>query len=66
MPELFADTRINPGGLMRCCFQTIHEYVDAHMGEAAPESLVISCRYEMYKESMNIILEKGEWRWNHD
>lgn len=62
---LFADTQIKPSGLLKCCQATITIYVAEHLDQHVPvEPLVISCQEEE-KDSGNIILEDGTWRWNH-
>ena len=60
----FADTRVNQGGLMRCCLATIADYAEARAGQEAPEGvLVIDCQHETPGNS-RIVLEGGVWRWN--
>ena len=66
---LFGDTVIDAGGLgglLRCCIASVHEYVEEHAEETAPDTLVISCLHESEKDSGNIILESGVWRWNQE
>jgi hypothetical protein len=61
---LYADTTINPGGLMRCEMETIDEYIGEHMAEHVPDKpLIIACHY-CSGRPLNIILEDGVWRWN--
>jgi hypothetical protein len=61
----FADTRVNQGGLMRCCTGTIANHVELHARDDVPEGvLVIDCEYETPGNS-RIVLEGGVWRWNN-
>jgi len=60
------DTRIDIGGLMRCCIATIDEYVHEHQDEEVPaEPLVLDCKYEP-PGNAQVVLQDGRWRWNHD
>lgn len=54
------ETRINIGGLMRCCLETI-ERIDPNI--ELEDKMVIDCMYEQ-PGNKNIILENGVWRWN--
>lgn len=54
------DTKINQGGLMRCCLATI-DNLDQSVDY--PDHTVIDCKYEKM-ENKNIVLIDGVWRWN--
>ena len=54
------ETKVNIGGLMRCCLETI-ETLDQDVDY--PDKYVIDCKYEDVGNK-NIILENGVWRWN--
>jgi hypothetical protein len=58
----FRETRINTGGLMRCCIHTIEEYIEAHSTEECTD-LVIDCMHEK-PGNKQIKLENGTWKWN--
>lgn len=59
----YYETRLNLGGLMRCCFETISEYVDAHEDEECTD-MVMDCIYEK-DGNKQIKLENGIWKWNN-
>ena len=54
------ETKVNIGGLMRCCLETI-EHLDPDYD--FPDGFVLDCKYEE-KGNKNIILVKGVWKWN--
>jgi hypothetical protein len=65
-----AETVISQGGLMRCCIETIYDYIDTHGQEPITEPLVLDCKYE--RPDQQIILSKNVntgqwvWRWNRE
>ena len=64
MTMVFADTTIDPTGLIGCEIRTIEEHMSEHMSEHVPEKpLIIGCKYEPGRP-LNIILEAGVWRWH--
>ena len=56
-----ADTKVDIGGLMRCCLSTIDEYVIEHPDDEATD-LIIDCRYED-PGNEQIMLVAGRWKW---
>ena len=61
MSMKIADTRIDQGGLMRCCISTIVEYAQEHPNEEATDR-IIDCKYEEGR-NQQIMLVAGKWRW---
>jgi len=57
-------TRIATGGLMRCCLETISNYVAQDLGREIPEGFVLDCDHEA-PGNAQIIFLSGAWRWNH-
>jgi len=60
---LVGDTKLNCGGLMRCCTSTIANYVSIHADEEIEDGFIIDCEYEK-AGNRNIILKDNVWRWN--
>jgi hypothetical protein len=58
----YNESRINTGGLFRCCLNTIMEYIKAHSGEEC-EDMILDCIHEA-KGNRQIKLEDGVWKWN--
>lgn len=56
-----ADTRVNYGGLMRCCLASLSEYIEREAEEEAVEGTIVSC---VYGDHGTMILDGGVWRWN--
>jgi hypothetical protein len=54
-------TKINQGGLMRCCIDTICTLDENAEFE---NGIVIDCKYEK-EGNQNIVLLDGVWRWNN-
>ena len=54
------ETRIRPGGLMRCCIETI-DTLDNSIDY--PDCFVLDCKYEK-PDNKTIILLDGYWQWN--
>lgn len=54
------ETRIEQGGLMRCCIQTI-----AELGPNTdyPDGTIIDCKYEK-AGNKSLMFLSGVWRWN--
>ena len=59
----YADTRVNQGGLMRCCLASLADFVEAHAAEPAAEGMTLDCAYEK-PGNANLVLEGRVWRWN--
>jgi hypothetical protein len=57
------DTTLNIGGLMRCCVQTLRNYIGDHADDEAVEGLVLDCAHES-PGNKNLVLRDGCWRWN--
>lgn len=57
------ETKINQGGLMRCCLGHINDYVEARLDEEATDR-VIFCPYHADKNEEGIRLKDGVWEWN--
>lgn len=60
---LLKNTKINTGGLMRCCTATISEYATEHQEEMISDRTVIDCKYEK-EGNKNIIIKDNVWQWN--
>ncbi len=58
----YRDTRVDIGGLMRCCIATIDDYVDEHADEDFAD-VDILCEYGEAGAESIIILRDGIWRW---
>jgi hypothetical protein len=66
MPDLggveYKDTKINQGGLMRCCIKTIEDFCEEHLDQEV-EDQVLNCKYEPIGNE-RIKLIGTTWRWN--
>jgi hypothetical protein len=60
----YSETRVNYGGLMRCCLGTLRDYIIAHIDDEAHEGETLDCKYEP-PNNRQMILKKGTWRWNN-
>lgn len=58
----YDETRVNQGGLMRCCLQSLGTFVDEKKDQEAAEGEVHRCSY--CKSPM--VLENGVWRWQKE
>lgn len=56
------ETRINIGGMFRCCVATIETLAS---DIDYPDKLEMDCKYESERKK-SIILENGVWRWNNE
>lgn len=61
----YADTSVREGGLMRCCEETIAEYVMDHATTPIENGLVLDCKYEQFAKKQIILLDAA-WQWNKD
>ena len=57
------ETKIKPGGLMRCCIETIDTLTDTLDDVDYPDGYVLDCKYEK-SDNQTIILLDGYWQWN--
>jgi hypothetical protein len=56
-----AGHKIEIGGLMRCCIESVRKWQEAHAGEEVPERTVIPCRYH---KGEGMIRRGDTWHWN--
>lgn len=59
---LLKDTKINIGGLMRCCIQTI---VELDPDKEYIDGTIIDCKFEA-DGNKQIVLKDGIWQWNNN
>lgn len=59
------DTRVNQGGLMRCCLETIYQFAMEDVEREVEERHVLDCKYEE-PGNKRIIFQNGAWRWNKE
>lgn len=63
--KTYADSRLQIGGLMRCCTATIGEFVRVNAGNHIEYGKIIDCKYMVPGNRMIIIdQETGNFRWN--
>lgn len=53
--------KVRPGGLMRCCIETVSDQETAHAGEAK-EGDRLTCKYGCGGGQM--VLRDGAWEWD--
>lgn len=56
--------RVKIGGLMRCCTQTLAEYLQ-NATEPSKEGQTLDCKHEQAGNAQ-MIFRNGAWEWNHD
>jgi hypothetical protein len=56
------ETKYNPGGLMRCCLDTIFTLDES---DDFADGTILDCKHEK-SGNQNIILDGGTWRWNSE
>ena len=56
-----SETRMETGGLMRCCLATIDDYATNHADDEAID-MELDCMHEA-AGNKQILLEGGRWRW---
>jgi len=57
----FKDTRINAGGMMRCCLKSLE--LAKKLPDECAEGEIVPCRYSA-DPSHTWVLRKGVWAWN--
>ena len=55
------ETKIDTGGLFRCCIATLRE-LDPEIDY--PDGHILDCKYEK-EGNANLILSEGYWKWNN-
>lgn len=56
-----ADTRVNHGGLMRCCLQSLALWCDEN--PEVDDGTKVGCRYEKDPNKPVMVLQDGTWHW---
>lgn len=56
-------TKVEQGGLMRCCLYSLGQFVEEHSKEEATEGFTLDCIYEK-PGNKNLIFQGGVWKWN--
>jgi len=54
------NTRINIGGMLRCCVATLNEM---DLDTEVENGQTLDCKYEK-ENNQSMILEDGIWKWN--
>jgi len=57
------NTMLAIGGLMRCCTETVDDYVVEHADEEAIEGMTLQCKYSENR-SHRMILKNNIWQWD--
>lgn len=57
--------RVNQGGLMRCCLQTLDEHM-AGVTLEPEQGETLSCRFHEEQPNDEMIFDGGVWRWNRE
>ena len=55
------ETKLNIGGLMRCCIKTLEDWMDAHKDDDVADGTKIKCRW---CKNGQMVLEGGIWMWD--
>lgn len=62
----YRETGYHIGGLMRCCLQTLGEFLDARGSEECTIGETLDCRFEKPGNKNMILGEDFIWRWNRE
>jgi hypothetical protein len=54
--------RVRPGGLMRCCLETIRDRYQDESAQVAIEGQCLQCKYSA-SPTHRMIFRKGAWEW---
>lgn len=61
----YNDTLVRKGGLMRCCLQSLGEWVEHNKDQPIEDGKILDCRFEK-PLNKKMVLEGRTWRWNDD
>ncbi len=61
----YKETNISSGGLMRCCLETLYDFIKNHSEETAIDGFILDCAYAKPGNS-EMILRGGTWKWNNE
>lgn len=56
--------RIEIGGMMRCCSETISDLYPDGPGRVATEGQTLQCKYVPDRDTHRVIFRDGYWRWD--
>ena len=62
--KIATETRVNIGGLMRCCTGTLDKIATETPDAEYANGAIIQCMYTG-NPSHSMVLRKGVWHWNH-
>lgn len=62
---LLGTTKINTGGLLRCCISSLSEFINNNPKQVAYAGAIQRCNYGSEPRTEMILNEEGTWRWNH-
>lgn len=63
-PKTYAQTKVDQGGLMRCCLATISDYLSVHSAETPQPGLILDCKFQKPGNAQIILDQNSIWRWN--
>jgi len=49
---------------MRCCLESLYEWIEEHSDEPAVAGTIVECKYEPQPNERMILGEDMVWRWN--
>jgi hypothetical protein len=58
--------RLRPGGLMRCCTETVGDLYPDGPAALAAEGQTLQCKYNPDEPEHRMIFRDGAWEWDHE
>ena len=59
----YDETKVNQGGLMRCCLQSLALWIQEREDDEAVEGTTIGCQYESDPDKPRMVLHGDMWKW---
>ena len=57
-------TGVAIGGLMRCCIESIKDYIHDHPLDPATDGTTLRCKYAPDDPDHRMVLRAGVWHWD--
>jgi len=57
--------RLRPGGVLRCCIDTIEDLYPDGPSKVAVEGQRLQCKYNPDNPDHQVLFRDGAWEWDH-